>query len=107
MITHSAKQVLIEARRLIAEVGWTQGTNARDSKGLSVSPHSERAACYCASGAIMAASRGTKTNVHPDARQALLDAIPQEFSISGLNDELTMTKEVIIEMFDRAIGEQI
>jgi hypothetical protein len=36
-----------------------------------------------------------------------LGALPQELGISGWNDETTTTKEVVLEMFDRVIGEQI
>lgn len=49
----NTKQVLIEARALIADIEhWCQEDYAQDDCGVGLLPNSEHAYCYCAGGAV-------------------------------------------------------
>lgn len=90
----SAKSILTEARRLIAEVGWCQGQYRHyDSDGPSRMP-----IAYCAVGAI---SSATPFGSHDVGAYELLRSTVGEITI--WNDEQGRTKEQVLEAFDKAI----
>lgn len=97
------KQVLIEARRLIAEKGWTQGVNARNSKGRVVKPTYKGAVCFCIYGALGRVVEEL-SEVHDEA-VALLEHEVQPKFVSEWNDTPGRTREEVLAVFDRAIGE--
>jgi len=92
---------LTEARRLIAEVGWTQGVYARDAYQNHELYESPRAVCFCAQGAIKRAS-GYDVDACVAAYRHLTHAIGGSY-IPGWNDEKARTKEEVVAAFDRAI----
>lgn len=97
----NVKETLIKAREFIAK-GWTQGSLARDARGESVYEKSLEAVCWCAMGALYAA---TPTNVL-DHRDALfvLDRAGLGFgAIACYNDSTCKTQEDALAWFDRAI----
>ena len=47
---------LLDCAAVKVEQGWTQAANARDGLGEPVNAHDSRATCWCAHGAISAAS---------------------------------------------------
>ena len=65
----------LEAARLLdcaavkVEQGWTQTANARDGLGEPVNAHDSRAVCWCAHGAISAASCQIGVTVPDDCGQ--------------------------------------
>jgi hypothetical protein len=103
------REVLIEARRLIAEKGWTQDAYARDAKGRNslTEGFDGDPVCFCADGAIRWA-----THMHQgreEARCLLNKAIGNERVFSGYdawkwNDTPGRTKEEVLSAFDRAIA---
>lgn len=90
--------LLIRARGFI-ERGWSRGTYARDANGSIVPPHSPKAVCWCAVGALIAVGVHTP---HP-ARNRLLAAIRTGESLSTFNDRQE-TVEPVLAAFDRAIA---
>jgi hypothetical protein len=115
------KEVLIDARKLLSESGWTQGTM-----------HDQTTNCYCALGAIRVAAgmknpkSDSRWSGHPhdaeeSAAQALsnvaaghiLDVVAKardevvgvrEVFITRWNDSAIRTKEDVINTFDKAIS---
>lgn len=52
MIDEPELLLLERTRALLTPGTWTKGANARDKHGMSVSPRSEHATCFCLIGAI-------------------------------------------------------
>lgn len=101
--------ILYSARRILRTFKWTQGTNARDSRGMSVSTANSDAVAFCLWGAICRAN-WTLSN----CGTALLSAStlvrntlgPRgKMNISGFNDTKGRTKEEILAVLDKAIHE--
>lgn len=115
----TSTEMLREARRLLAEEGWTQGWYARDANGeiLEVDgPHEpgqfegyRGATCYCSLGALqVAAGDYTVTDPQSPAAAAVICLaqatdvrIPQ--SIPAWNDSLVRTKAQVLAAYDSAI----
>lgn len=101
--------ILREARRLIAEVGWTQHEFARDAGGNLVRYASPKAACFCAIGA---ARRALATLGAPGAsgRPGVVAPLRKQARARGyrcvveFNDDPTTTKDEVLELFDDAIA---
>ena len=47
-----SKTILVAARKLLVEKGWTKGVSARSGNGEDVSPADVTARCFCSLGAI-------------------------------------------------------
>lgn len=105
---------LIGARRLLAEVGWTQGAFARNAAGNVLSDSCgfagaydvagvlrEVAACYCAEGAIAAAA---PTLLAAYAAVAVVRRAAGACCLHRWNDARGRTREEVLEAFDRAIA---
>lgn len=99
-------QLLEDTRALLVNKGWTQRAGARDSEGVATDHRSPGAECFCLGGAMERAAF--------DANQPTGDAygmvwvsverfIPQGLSVSRFNDAFGMTKEMILEVVDKAI----
>ena len=98
------KDVLVEMRRLIEEVGWTQDYDARDQEGEAVDPCSEVAACFCLGGALHRAEHGGNAphSVRDEVRLLSTDAIGEGY-IPNWNDRRGRTKEEVLQALDIAI----
>lgn len=101
------QEVLIEARRLIAEKGWTQEVYSRDVCGRSslTEEFDGNPVCFCADGAIRRATHMHQARI--EAR-AVLGKVVGARGVSGFevwrwNDEPGRTKEEVLAAFDRAI----
>lgn len=74
-MTKSPKQILIEAKALIADHRtWCQGDFARDSNGYEVNSLSERAACRCSLGAVGCAA-GIDPNGYSPVLKPIIDSL--------------------------------
>lgn len=96
-------EALIEAKRLVVDVGWTQGAYKRyDEFGAP--------SCYCAMGALSEVMRKAKTQ--GDAMAAVYGATALSKNIApgrvtqilSWNDTAGRCKEDVIAAFDRAIA---
>jgi hypothetical protein len=96
-------RVLEEARRLLLEKGWTQGTFARDRKGDAIEFDSPRAACFCTSGAIMRVGESPDRSAEFYAFRALRKFLGDQ-TIAEWNDDPRRTREDVLGLFDRAIA---
>lgn len=97
----TAREVLMEARRLIDEKGWTQNTFARDKSGEPVVPDAYCAVCFCSTGAIARAAQDDDLLVRMEARRRLRAVI--DSSIPDWNDNPERTKDQVLAAFDQAI----
>jgi hypothetical protein len=105
--TPTVLDVLREARRLLAEVGWTQGAMGRDANGTRLYLWDEgepTPVCYCLAGAISVASGGPRTTAYRDARRALLGFL--RYGLAVWNDAPSRTREDVLALLDRVIAEQ-
>jgi hypothetical protein len=76
-VTKSPKQILIEAKALIADpANWCQGDFAQDKDGFSVGALSERAACRCSLGAVGCAA-GIDPNGHSPELAPIITSLDQ------------------------------
>lgn len=91
-------EILKEARRLIAEKGWTQGVYARHANGNLIDPMEGNAACFCSLGAIWKVGGILE---HAFAVIALEGVIG--ISLAEWNDDPSRTKEEVLAAFDEAI----
>lgn len=92
----SLKDTLVEARSLIQDVGWTQGTYATYAEGNKVIG-------YCALGALSATHAGPE--IRHDAIMRLSKQTVQYngSDIVSYNDAEGRTKEEVLAVFDQAI----
>lgn len=95
-------EVLTAARAKIAQ-GWTQGACARDVDGDEVLQSSERATCWCASGAVYATCSGDRFAAS-DAFDSLERLVPTRLGIAGYNDAPERTHADVLALMDRAIA---
>ena len=103
----TAADVLNEARRLIVEKGWTQNAYARRDDGDPCNEDDQYAVCFCASGALYAASwrvAGSQyaTDIRDTARQFLRRAIGGAH-VPQWNDNPSRSASEVLAAFDRAI----
>lgn len=105
----TTRETLIEARRLIAEVGWTQGFYARTDTGTLIEFDSPLASCFCMVGALRRACGLPLKTCHLPATYRLLKAarlVDNNRSLQYLvdwNDKPGRTKEEVLAAFDKAI----
>jgi hypothetical protein len=100
MAMKTTKQILVEARELIAK-GWTQLAYAKKANGDVTDDRDGSGVCFCALGAIRRAS-GSYTDCQP-AAGVFRAAIGSAF-IDGWNDAPGRTQAEVLEAFDRAIA---
>lgn len=106
----TTKEILIAARALIERPeAWTQEVFAEDVDGVAVDPHYRGAVCWCASGAISAATYDGLTGEHPGAvvarRAVWVAMLAMDRSSSSLyefNDSHPHT--TVLAAFDKAIA---
>lgn len=99
--------ILRKARGLVVEKGWTQGAAARDHGDRVVDTNDPAAVCYCAFGALLAASHLSGHDAACFIEGRLLP--PNSMAgalrpIAQFNDTPGRTKEEILALFDRAIA---
>ena len=104
------KEVLMKAKALIAERGWTQRSYGKLSNGQPAFDDGldgKDGACFCAVGAIYAVVGGIRNADHP-AIVALAKEIDGESAWEGTvlvwNDRLDRTKDEVLDLFARAIA---
>lgn len=100
-------EVLHYAMKLVKK-GHTKGFFATTKKGVQVPYASEKAACFCAGGALHRARADLEIGVGEslEAFSALRRAIPEDVedrSISSYNDQSEMTQDDVVAWFMRAI----
>lgn len=99
-------EILRAAREKISDPAhWTTRDYARDHRGLSADLLSNDAFCWCALGALWAASEGAEVFIESRANKLLLSAageIRSGFGIVEVND--TLGHQAVLNMFDRAIA---
>lgn len=93
--------LLKRGKKALEEIGWTQGTYARDVNGRPVDETDAAATCFCSWGALNFAKSGSGGNTC-FAMEALDAAAGQ--SIVAFNDTLGRTKEEVLAKFDEAIA---
>lgn len=100
--------VLREARRLIAEVGWTQWAFARDVDSIEVSPKNPKACCFCLFGAVIRANSnlGFPARVRAAVDQALDSAVGPTHSNHVIFNDHARTKEDVLAVLDKAIAQR-
>lgn len=99
--------ILKGAKALLVTKGWTQGDMARDAEGDPVHIWSEAASCFCAYGALRAATPGGvgASYAQMDAASALEATIGDEWpDFIEFNDAPVRTKDEIVAKFDEAIA---
>jgi hypothetical protein len=90
----NAQQILIEAQRLLRDVGWCKGTYSfRDDEG--------RALAYCSIGAIIHTSEDYP-NGYDDAIRAVVSLI--DMPIAEWNDNPQLHKSTVLNIFSEAIA---
>jgi hypothetical protein len=87
---------------VLKQYGWTKGTFAVDVDDNKCSPYSEKATCFCATGAIV---RGTENNWEAVVRALEVSDLYEKFyhgerTLVGINDEVAQTKEELIEYME-------
>jgi len=93
--------VLRAARALLTEKGWTQGAQARDAEGHTVSPMSPDAARFCALGALRHAAGSYHVGDPVRALKATADCDPG--LLSRWNDRPRRKVGSVLALFDRTI----
>src|SRR5215472_16812630 len=101
-LAKSTKEVLVAAKWMLENVGWTQRKFARNKMGNSCALDDyEQVACYCAAGAIFAVKSESEIFIN-QARIALRGAMDAG-SLVTWNDEPGRTREQVLEAFQKAI----
>lgn len=102
----TAVDLLKETRRLIDEIGWTQGAYARDDRGAFADVEDPKAVCFCLSGAIRRARLNLDEAAYSDSATAatlfIAEAGPGR-SIPAWNDAPSRTKDDVLKTLDKAI----
>jgi len=95
-------QILKDARDLIANKGWSQGTWGRDEFGNSTQGVNDRTCSFCTMGAIYAAG---KFDLHSTKIDRFVRALgfEGEGSVISWNDNPRTTWEKVLDRFDVAI----
>lgn len=96
-------EVLEGARDLVARPGgWTQGCSARTAKGNPIGSKSDKAACFCAVGAIQRVAGRIRGINYAEAVTALGFAAGNAYIVHW-NDAPYRTQAEVVVAFDRAI----
>jgi len=105
MTPRTPADILREAKRLIEEKGWTQGTYARDSRGEACDWNGATALCFCAEGAMFAAAEALRADAGAEcAAGFLIEQVTPAPSIVAYNDQPGRSREDVIAIFDKAIA---
>lgn len=96
------KQILQEAKQLLIDKGWTKGCFARDADGEEVSAYSYNATCFCTFGAIKRVAFDND-GFAGDCFAIMNESVLSAFDIPEFNDAPSTTKEMVLELFDKAI----
>lgn len=101
----TAVDLLKETRRLIDEIGWTQGAYARDDRGAFADVENPKAVCFCLSGAIRRARLNLRSFDLDTATAATLFIAEAGAgrSIPAWNDAPSRTKDAVLKTLDKAI----
>ncbi len=97
-------KILIRAKQLLIDYGWTQKRFARDKFGNVTRPRLKNAVCFCIGGAIMRASGpNTNKNCHlaNKALGLLVNVVKENIYI--WNDNPKRNKDQVLKAFDKAI----
>lgn len=114
-MTTTVADILRKAKSLIpTPAQWTKGHFARDSFGNIADPHDSKARCYCAMGAVQAATFtiGMHFTSEEDAAEGALETALGTLDDCGLthgcvpdfNDHPDTTHEQILRLFEVAIA---
>ena len=103
-------EILVEARRLVAEVGWCQHYGAVDANGRQVQADSDDACGYCLTGAIFKAAGGFQPG-YLEALAAMDTGFPPDYDyavvfLNDWNDLPCRTQKHVVAKFDEAIERQ-
>jgi hypothetical protein len=97
----NAVELLQQARSKI-EKDWTQGWFARDANNMRVQVDSDKATCFCLSGAMFSEEITSFEQVK--ARQLLSMVLPDWCNnIVEFNDCANTSKQDVINLIDKAI----
>lgn len=94
-------EILRKAKALI-ENGWCQGSNAKDSAGDRCDERSDRAASFCALGALVRIRSLECQDEYPWTAPTYLIPVIHSNDIVGWNDAPSRTKAEVVEAFERA-----
>lgn len=98
------KDILVAARGLIENKGWTQYAFARDAGNEPRGTTDPRASCFCTLGAVYRAA--DDLNADDLAPRAILRHLAVQSGYGGIpsfNDDPMTTKADVLSLFDRAI----
>lgn len=98
------REVLIAARWIIANVGWTQGANATDVHGRGVPIDSKLAARFCSLGAIDVTEVEYSIVSKEKTKDLLRQFLLPYSDIVSFNDTPGRTKAEVLAVFDLAIA---
>lgn len=100
----TTKQILIDAKQLLIDKGWTQGSFAKDTNGMPVHHYRDTAVCFCLAGAVRRANDGVSGNF-TEVADILADLIPDvyEGEVACFNDDESTTKDDVLAVLDKAI----
>ena len=116
-----SKTILVAARKLLVEKGWTKGVYVRNGNGEDVSPADVTARCFCSLGAIERAAHEltiAEKAGHIESIKALWaaqielakvvsgDASNSDMCVAHFNDTYTTKKADVLAAFDKAIEAQ-
>jgi hypothetical protein len=103
----TVKEVLIAARWIIDNIGWCQGRYAKTSDGKGVDDfRRNKGDAYCSLGAIKVVEKSNSDMLEYQASCAFQQVISRDLGsdvIVNWNDDLHMTKQRVLEVFDQAI----
>ena len=103
-----SKEVADLLRRARAKIAtpktWTQGALSRDALGEHIHPFSDRATCFCMTGATAAVAHSLEWNAADWSLENVIPGNSVEDSLEGFNDALTTTHADVLACFDRAIA---
>jgi hypothetical protein len=104
MTDKSTLEILKASRALITPEGaWTQYSSARNIRRIPVDFYSEKAVCFCASGAIRRSLNMTKYGERlPSSLDFFIEMVGG--SISLFNDAPGRTQAEVLVKFDEAIS---
>lgn len=91
---------ILQVAQMHIGMGWTQGANARNGEGLVSFWDSSTAVCWCANGAVHAAS---DSNVEVVSATGYLHQAADVDNIAVYNDANGRTQDDILNAFSRAI----
>lgn len=97
------KTVYLRAAELVGN-GWTQGAEARNAKGVSVSPFAKTAVSFCVMGAlqrVLFEIIGDKDEAKVFALKAAGGYELQEFNEDASTTQ-AMVRDLLMEMADRS-----